>query len=256
MELKLMFNEDAQNYDKSRPTYTAAVFEEIIKYAQIEEGKQALEIGIGTGQATLPFIKTGCRVTAIELGENLAAYSKEKFKAYSNFNVINTDFESYAAKEDCIDLVYSATAFHWIPDEVGYKKVFDLLQPGGTIALFWNHPYMNRKDYEVHVEMQKVYQKYLSTTKLPTEFSEDKCSVIKDKLKHYGFKDIQSKLFYNTRQLNTQEYINLLNTYSDHRALPEDIKRQLEEGIVAVINQFGGTVNIYDTVDLYLARKP
>lgn len=84
MELKLTFNEDAANYDRWRPTYVPELFREIVEYSGLDETKEALEIGIGTGQATLPILQTGCRVTAAEIGQNLAAYAKSKFQAYQN----------------------------------------------------------------------------------------------------------------------------------------------------------------------------
>ena len=34
------------------------------------------------------------------------------------------------------DLVYSASAFHWIPEEIGYSKVYEMLKPGGAFARF------------------------------------------------------------------------------------------------------------------------
>ena len=40
------------------------------------------------------------------------------------------------------------------------------------------------------------------------------------------------------------------------RALPEAARRGLEGEIADAIRRFGGTLNIYDTMDLYLARKP
>ena len=56
--------------------------------------KQALEIGIGTGQATLPILQTKCKLTAIEIGEKLAEYSRHKFVNFSNLEVVNIDFEN------------------------------------------------------------------------------------------------------------------------------------------------------------------
>jgi len=31
------------------------------------------------------------------------------------------------------DLVYSASAFHWIPEDIGYSKVYDMLKPEGAL---------------------------------------------------------------------------------------------------------------------------
>ena len=107
----------------------------------ISSNQKALEIGIGTGQATLPILQSGCKVTAIELGDNLTRYVKDKFNKYKNFNVINADFIKYPIKNETFDLVYCATAFHWLPLEQGYAKVKNILKDTGTIALFWNHPF-------------------------------------------------------------------------------------------------------------------
>ena len=153
MDLRLKFNEDAENYDKWRPTYVPELFDEIISYSGIDETKKTLEIGIGTGQATLPFLQAKCKVTAIEL-----------------------------IKKDC-------------------KK-------------------------------------------------------IENTIKSYGFKNCYSKLFFQTRIFTADGYISLLNTYSDHRAMPIKAKTALENGIADAINSFGGILHVYDTMDLYLARKP
>lgn len=42
------------------------------KYIPINESSNVFEIGIGGGQATLPILKIGCKLTAVEYGENLA----------------------------------------------------------------------------------------------------------------------------------------------------------------------------------------
>lgn len=256
MELKLKFNEDAGNYDQWRPTYVPELFHEVIRHSGLNENKRALEIGIGTGQATLPLLNTGCITTAVEIGENLAEYSRQKFAGYTNLEVINTDFESWQCDNDTFDLIYSATAFHWIPEEIGYPKVYDLLKHGGTLALFWNHAYVNRADDILHREIRKIYNKYRPTDhKNPAEFSKEDCNQKIEIIQHYGFSDVYSKLFYQTRCFTPEGYIALLNTYSDHRALPEDVKNGLENEITHAIMNHGGKLNVYDTIDLYLASK-
>jgi SAM-dependent methyltransferase len=256
MELKLKFNEDAANYDRWRPIYVPELFRTIADYSGLDSTKKSLEIGIGTGQATLPILRTGCDITAIEIGENLAKYTKQKFRKFSNFHVVNIDFESFKAESSTYDLIYSATAFHWIPEEIGYSKAFDLLKHGGTLALFWNHPFVNREDDALHKEIQKFYNKYPpSNSQPPIEFNENNCQRILTILQKHNFTNISSQLFYQTRRFSAQDYISLLNTYSDHRAMPVEVRKSLEQGILSVIEEYGGTLNVYDTMDLYLAQK-
>lgn len=160
MDLRLKFNEDETNYDCFRPTYPDELFRDIINYSSINEESNSLEIGIGTGQATKSILQTGCSVTAIELGDKLSNFVKNKFRKHSNFNVINADFMMLQLKSNSYDLVYCATAFHWLPLEEGYRKVNDILKSGSTIALFWNHPFPNRKDDISNKVNRQVYDKY------------------------------------------------------------------------------------------------
>ena len=92
MDLRFMFDEDVVNYDEMRPTYTKELFDDVIKYSKVNDSKAALEIGIGTGQATMPFLQTGCTIEAIEIGNNMAEFVKHKYAKYKNFHVTNVDF--------------------------------------------------------------------------------------------------------------------------------------------------------------------
>ena len=67
MDLRTTFNKDEYNYDKTRPDYPSELFEDIFDYANLCSSSIVLEIGIGTGQATLPFLQRGLNLTAVEL---------------------------------------------------------------------------------------------------------------------------------------------------------------------------------------------
>ncbi|TGC62283.1 SAM-dependent methyltransferase [Salmonella enterica subsp. enterica serovar Wilhelmsburg] len=256
MDLRLKFNEDVLNYDKWRPRYSSELFKDIIAYAALDDANNVLEIGIGTGQATLPILQTGCKVRAIDIGDDLVKFSKRKFSDFPSFEVEHIDFESFVASANNYDLIYSATAFHWVDQDTGFKKIYNLLKPGGTVALFWNHPFVSRKDDELHIEIQKIYRKYRPSGTPPVEFTKDNLEKYKNILHKYGFVDITSRLYHKTRKFKANDYISLLNTYSDHREMACDIKDAMEKEISLIIDRFGGVLSVYDTIDLYLARKP
>ena len=254
MELRLKFNEDAENYDKSRPSYPDELFDDIIAYSNIDEKSNILEIGIGTGQATLPFLTLGCNITAVELGSDLAEYTSAKFSSFDKLNIINADFIEADLKSGYYDLIYCATAFHWLPPEEAYRKIKKLLKPNGVLALFWNHPFPNRDDDEVNMASRRIYDQYRPTDKPIIEFCEKDLEKRKSALEENGFRCAEAKLYKRTRTLTSQEYIALINTYSDHRALPDDIRLPFEKEMRSAINALGGKINIYDTIDLYLAK--
>lgn len=255
MDKRFTFNENAANYDKWRPTYCKELFDDILQYSEPGKDKKAIEVGIGTGQATTPFLKAGCNVTAVELGSDLAEFSREKFKGYKNFSICNTSFEDFQCDDSSIDIIYSATAFHWIPEDIGYPKVMRLLKDDGTIAVFWNKPFAAREDDELHQEIQRIYQKYIPSTTRPIEHDSARYKGISETIKSYGFRDVEIKLYHQTRRFCAKDYICLLNTYSDHRTMPAHTKQLFECEIEDAIMKNGNVLNIYDTMDLYLGRK-
>ncbi len=259
MDKRLTFNEVPKLYDKYRPRYLPEVYSDIFSYSRIKEGSKALEIGMGTGQATIPFVDAGLNVTAIELGRDLAEFSKEKLSGNTNLEIINSDFMDYECEDDKYDLIYSATAFHWIPEKEGYEKVFRLLKSGGAFARFRNYPYRDKGNMLLSSEVDKLYQKYFLSSdeeKLRKEFSEEDAIKISDISKKYGYIKQEYKLYNRIRTLTAEGYTNLLNTYSDHIALGEKKLNEFKYEIAKTINKHGGKFNIYDTISLCMATKP
>lgn len=257
MDLKYTFDEVVLNYDKRRPNYGTELFKDVIKYAGITMDKSLIEVGCGTGQATEPFLKEKCKVTAVELGENLAYYTREKFKSYENLNVVQSAFEEYECEDNKFDMLYSATAFHWIPEEIGYKKAYSMLKSGGAIALFWNRPSPNDNNSPVHQKIQAIYKELLPQWGSVGANAKDKPKYSSiNKIEQYGFVNVEFREYQNIRRMTGVEYVELLNTYSDHIALEEPIKSLLYDGVRAAIEELGNEIIINDTVELYLGKKP
>lgn len=170
----------------------------------------------------MPILEKGCFLTAIELGDNLAEYSKKKFSKYKNFDIKNMTFQDYECQDDSFDMIYSASAFHWIPEKICYLKVFNMLKSVGIFARFANNPYRDKENDELHIAMQEVYSKYMPSSPPEPEYSEEQCKKRADISKKYGFVDVNYRLYHRTRIFKAQEYISLIGTYSDHRALEEN----------------------------------
>lgn len=259
-DLEWTFNTKAETYEKMRPGYVPDLYDDIFKLADVNANSNVVEIGIGGGQATLPILKTGCRLTAVEYGENFAQICREKFKDYSSFLIIVGKFEEVALKENFYNLIFSASAFHWIPEEIGYPKVLNLLKSGGVFARFANHPYRNKGNPDLakvidHIYALYYYKFYNKTPQILQEYSEQEASARADIAKKYGFVDVSYKLYNRTRIFTSEEYIELLGTYSDHIAIEENIRKKFFSEIKSAIDNFGGKIDIYDTIDLQLARK-
>ena len=255
------FDTVASTYEKLRPGYVAELYHTLFDYCPLSDGSHAVEVGIGGGQATKPVLDTGCTVTAVEPGENFCALCKEKFAAYPGFSLINGKFEETALPESSCDLVYSASAFHWVPEEIGYRKVFDILKSGGVFARFANHPHPDKGRPELTEEIDGLYRAYYDSYHKrsigkPVAYTEEAARQRAEIAAKYGFTDIRWALFHRTRTFTAAEYIRLLGTYSDHIAIDEPIRRRFFAAVEAAINRHGGLFTLYDTIDLQLARKP
>ena len=135
--LRMTFDEVADLYDAVRPTYPCEMIEAVRAVLQGTPGR-ILEIGCGTGQATLPFARQGCSITALEPGPKLAALAAKNLAAFPSVDIKTTTFEEWPANAGQYDLVLSATAFHWVSPDVRYTKSAQALAANGWLALFWN----------------------------------------------------------------------------------------------------------------------
>ncbi len=158
-ERRATFDKVAELYDRARPRYPAALFEDLADLAGIGPGSRVLEIGPGTGQATLPLAERGCRVVAVELGPDLAALTRRNLARFPAVEVVTAAFEDWPLPPEPFDLVLAATAFHWIDPAVRVVKAADALRPGGALATVATH-HVTGGDESFFVEVQDCYVRW------------------------------------------------------------------------------------------------
>jgi SAM-dependent methyltransferase len=137
---RLVFGEDAELYDRARPSYPDALLDEVVRLA----GSSALvlEVGCGTGKATVQLAARGLVGTAVEADPKMAAVARRNLAGATGWTVDVSDFETWerSGGPRAFDLVCSAQAWHWIDPEVRFHKAHGLLRTGGWLALWWNRP--------------------------------------------------------------------------------------------------------------------
>ena len=248
-DYRLIFDAIPDEFNRLRPRYCPALFADVVAHAGLGPGKSALEIGPGTGQATEPILRTGCDYLAIELGEHLAAFMRDQFGHYENFDLVNADFETHDFAGRQFDLVYSAAAFQWIKEEVGYPKVYDLLKSGGTFALFATHT--ERTDKALEEKIEAVYAAHFK----PEQPYTLGLKAMRD-LPGFGFAQAEHREYRRTYTVNADDYVERTKICAPQMTVPEPHQSRLYEGIREVIEAAGGSIELCDTINLYLARKP
>ena len=226
--LRSTFDQAAELYDRARPGYPAALFDDLAELTSIGPGSRVLEIGPGTGQATLPLAERGCAVVAVELGVDLAAVARRNLAGFPRVEVVTAAFEAWPLPAEPFDLVLAATAFHWIDPSVRVVKVADALRPDGSLATITTE-HIAGGDESFFAEVQDCYVRWDSDTPVALSLK----PAIDIPSAHYGldrsdrFGPATFRRYESDRSYTTASYIDLLLTYSGHRALEPEAQRGL-----------------------------
>ena len=254
------YNQIAGLYDRARPGYPEALFDDIVALSRIPPKGHILEVGCGTGQATVPMARRGFHIDAVELGGELAAIAAAKLARFPNAKVIHADFETMPMRRGHYDLLLSATAFHWIAPDLRFKRAYEALKPGRALALFWIRPALTDASRHFHDQLQEVYEqiapqltRYYARPPHPSEVNTEFADAIPAS-SLFDAPRIRKHLV--ATEYSADAYIDLLGTFSDHLLLPADSRRRLFDDIKALIDrEFDGAIVREGVALLYVARR-
>jgi tRNA G46 methylase TrmB len=68
--LRTTFEQVPELYDRARPDYPPQVFDDLVALAQLPARARLVEIGCGTGQATVPLAERGYAISASNLASS------------------------------------------------------------------------------------------------------------------------------------------------------------------------------------------
>lgn len=250
-EFRRVFDTIPDQFDKFRPHYSEELFAYLIKEAGIGPGKCVLEIGPGTGQATEPILRTGCEYHAIELGAHLYRKMIEKYGKLSNFNIVNDDFITYDFGEMKFDMIYSAATIQWIPEEVAFAKTFELLKPGGTLAMMLTNAEYRSDNEALYEKIQALYDRYYKPD-IPYMHGRFRYTAAAE----YGYTEVERHEFKGQRVFTADEYAAFCGTHSDHIVIPKPLRTEFFEGLRKAVLKAGDRIVFNDTYVLYLTKKP
>lgn len=228
--LRTTFEEVPELYDRARPTYPSHLFDDLTALARLPEGAHIVEIGCGTGQATLPLAERGYRITCVELGAQLAALARRKLSGFP-VEVVNAAFESWEPSHSGFDAVVAFTAFHWVDPELRYEKSASLLREDGALAVVGTQHVLPEAGDRFFVEVQEDYEAVLpddEKTKAGPPGSPDAVGDFGDEIEGSGrFRNLAARRYLWDVTYSADEYIAVLDTYSGHRALDEARRKEL-----------------------------
>jgi ubiquinone/menaquinone biosynthesis C-methylase UbiE len=256
-QLRAVFNEDTQRYDRIRPGYPMELFVDLETLAGIGPGSRVLDIGCGTGQLTLPLAEHGCVIVALDIGGEMAALTRRKLAQHPSASVHVAAFEDWPLPSQPFDAVVSATAFHWLDPTVRVRKAAQALRPGGALATIATH-HIAGGDERFFLEVQKCYVKWNPATPArPRLPSADDVPLDSEELDRSGLFGAALFRRYEWEQTYaTAAYRELLLTYSDHRSLAAEARQGLLACIASVLDsRYGGMIAKRYLTELRIARR-
>lgn len=155
-----VFNEVPELYDRVRPGYPDELFGDLVTITGMDKRSSVLEVGCGTGQATLSLAALGCPVTAVEPGTGMAAVARRRLAALGNVTVETSTFERWDDHGRRFDVLVSAAAWHWVDPSIGWRRAHDVLGPEGWMALMGNVVVRRPGEPEVYAETADLHERF------------------------------------------------------------------------------------------------
>jgi SAM-dependent methyltransferase len=247
---RLLFGNVADLYDRTRPSYPPVLVDDVLELARPTAGKRGLEVGTGTGKATIPFAERGLPVLGLEPSAPMAAIARRNCAPYPGVEIQETDFENWDPEGERFALVFAGQAWHWIKPELRYVRAAAALRAGGVLATFWNGVGWERNP--LRDQLRDAYQREAGTlgqspgpmhpaTRRFEGLGDGWLEEIEqaEGLERPAIHEYDWSCDYTTR-----EYTELLQTHSDHMLLAEDRRVALLDAIAAVLDGHGGVFTV------------
>lgn len=227
-----MFEEVSELYDRARPVYPTQVFDDFVALAGLPRGGRLVEIGCGTGQATLPLAERGFEIVCVELGEQLAGAARRKLAAFPKVEIINASFETWEPTEGGFDAVVAFTAFHWIDPEMRFAKAARLLRDEGALAVVATQPVSPDGGDPFWADVQEDYDAIVPSDDNRPPPRPDDVGDLGGEIEASGcFRNVAVRRYLWDVSYTAEDYISVLDTYSGHRDLHHETRQRLYERI-------------------------
>lgn len=249
----------ANDYHSVRPGYPALIFKDIKKQCGINNRFRLMEIGAGSGIATVELAKIGCYVVAIEPGAHLATIARKQTEKFKNVEIFEGTFENFQST-DKFDAILAFTAFHWLNEGDKYQRILNLLNDSGNLVLVWNSFFQS--DSPATIEVNNAYREFLPDIYPEESIIADVNEGVLSKLNRREQEVVSTLLFYpvflnkylTLYNYDSQTYPKLLNTFPKIVEIEKEKRLKFFKRISEIVKQHG-KISVPVLTTLIVCRK-
>ncbi len=241
------FGVGAVAYDRIRPSYPRQLIDDLLA----DNPETALDVGCGTGKAARLLAERGVAVLGVEIDERMADVAR-----LHGITVDIGSFEQWDAAGRRFDLIVSAQAWHWVDPVAGTAKAQALLRRGGLLAPFWNFSALDR---DLQRRIDAAYSRVAPQVTDRSVVRRGGPATIPPQIAALqaagAFTSVEHRRYPWEKRYSRDEWLDLIQTHSDHSTLPAAQLAALVEAVGDAIDAAGGIVHAHYTTEAVLARN-
>lgn len=154
-----IFSKTVDYYNKSRPTYPIELLDFLEKNYGVNTSHMIADIGSGTGIFTKLLLGKGYHVTSVEPNNDMRRVAEKSLTNYQFYKSIAASAESTELKDNSIDVITVATAFHWFNPQLTKCEFKRILKSDGICLLVWN---IRDSEFPVMQDYELMMRQYVS----------------------------------------------------------------------------------------------
>lgn len=226
------FGAVAEAYDRYRPEFPAALLDELAVL-----GRDALDIGSGTGKVARALARRGVKVLGVEVDPAMAEVARGHGVA-----VEVAKFETWDDAGRTFDVVTCGDAWHWLEPTAAAAKAARVVRPGGALARFFNLQVLD--DPVLHA-LRAVYAEHAPEVyvygQMPALEGIELFPIVGP------FAQREQRTYTWERHVTADQWAAFAATISDHQRLPAERLRVLQAALRAAIAQLGEPIRVRGT---------